>query len=197
LPRTARFSSGERTSQRGYYNAPEETRAAFKDGWFHTGDIGEIDAKGQLHIRGRKKEMIVTPEGLNVFPEDIERVLNDLPGVVESAVVGAPLPGSTAERVQAVVVAKSATDLDDLVRQANAQLQDHQKIRAAVAWTRGELPRTEGTRKLKRRELKQWLTATRDRAAEITTSRQSGGADGRIRDCEIRPGTGHPGVDND
>ncbi|HTH01605.1 MAG TPA: AMP-binding protein [Vicinamibacterales bacterium] len=159
----------------GYYNAPEETRAAFKDGWFHTGDIGEIDAKGQLHIRGRKKEMIVTPEGLNVFPEDIERVLNDLPGVVESAVVGAPLPGSTAERVQAVVVAKSATDLDDLVRQANAQLQDHQKIRAAVAWTRGELPRTEGTRKLKRRELKQWLTATRDRAAEITTSRQSGG----------------------
>src|SRR3990172_9302891 len=54
---------------RGYFNAPEETRAAFVDGWFHTGDIGELDAKGQLHIRGRKKEMIVTPEGLNVFPE--------------------------------------------------------------------------------------------------------------------------------
>ena len=95
----------------GYYNAPEETRAAFRDGWFHTGDIGEIDAKGQLHIRGRKKEMIVTPEGLNVFPEDIERVLNELPGVVESAVVGAPLPGSTAERVQAVVVTRAGTCL--------------------------------------------------------------------------------------
>src|SRR4029453_14638623 len=119
----------------GYYNAPEETRAAFRDGWFHTGDIGEIDPKGQLHIRGRKKEMIVTPEGLNVFPEDIERVLNELPGVVESAVVGAPLPGSTAERVQAVVVAKAGTDLDDLVRQANTQLQEHQKIRALVKWT--------------------------------------------------------------
>ena len=161
----------------GYYNAPEETRASFKDGWFHTGDIGELDASGQLHIRGRKKEMIVTPEGLNVFPEDIERVLNELPGVIESAVVGAALPGSTAERVQTVLVVKPGTDLDDVVRQANAQLQDHQKIRAAVAWTGAELPRTEGTRKLKRRELKQWLTASRDPTAAITTGRQpSGGA---------------------
>ena len=158
----------------GYYNAPEETRASFEDGWFHTGDIGEVDASGQLHILGRKKEMIVTPEGLNVFPEDIERVLNELPGVVESAVVGAPLPGSTAERVQAVVVARPGTDLDDLVRQANAQLQDHQKIRAVVGWTAEELPRTEGTRKLKRRELKQWLTGNRDRSAAITTGRHSG-----------------------
>ena len=172
----------------GYYNAPEETRAAFRDGWFHTGDIGEIDAKGQLHIRGRKKEMIVTPEGLNVFPEDIERVLNDLPGVAESAVVGAPLPGSTAERVQAVVVAKSGTDLGDLVRQANAQLQDHQKIRAVVEWTRGELPRTEGTRKLKRRELKQWLTGTRERTAEITTGGQSGGATVKSVVAKFAPG---------
>ena len=64
--------------------------------------------------------MIVTPEGLNVFPEDVERVLNELPGVTESAVVGAPLPGSTAERVQAVIVAAPGTDLDEVVRQANA-----------------------------------------------------------------------------
>ena len=80
---------------RGYFNAPEETRAAFQDGWFHTGDIGELDAEGQLHIRGRKKEMIVTPEGLNVFPEDVERALNEQPGVRESAVVGAPVAGSS------------------------------------------------------------------------------------------------------
>ncbi len=78
---------------RGYFNAPEETRAAFRDGWFHTGDIGEIDDKGQLHIRGRKKEMIVTPEGLNVFPEDVERALDTQPGVKESAVVGAAARG--------------------------------------------------------------------------------------------------------
>jgi long-chain acyl-CoA synthetase len=145
---------------RGYFNAPEETRASFTDGWFHTGDIGDLDASGQLRIRGRKKEMIVTPEGLNVFPEDVERVLNEVPGITESAVVGAPLAGSTAERVQAVVVAAPGVILDDVVRHANARLQDHQKIRAAAAWPGTELPRTEGTRKLKRRELRQWLAAS-------------------------------------
>jgi long-chain acyl-CoA synthetase len=159
----------------GYFNAPEETRASFKDGWFHTGDIGEIDDKGQLHIRGRKKEMIVTPEGLNVFPEDVERVLNEIPGIVESAVVGAPLAGSTAERVQAVMVAAPGTDLDDVVRQANAQLQDHQKIRAAAAWPGTELPRTEGTRKLKRRELHQWLTDSRSQSDTSQATRHRAG----------------------
>ncbi len=79
---------GENVTQ-GYFNADAETAKAFEDGWFHTGDIGEIGADGQLYIRGRKKEMIVTPEGLNVFPEDVERVLNHIPGVRDSAVVGA------------------------------------------------------------------------------------------------------------
>ncbi len=144
----------------GYYNAPEETRASFVDGWFHTGDIGELDTTGQLRIRGRKKEMIVTPEGLNVFPEDVERVLNALPGITESAVVGASQPGSHAERVQAIVVAAAGTDLDEVVRLANATLQDHQKIRAVALWPGTELPRTEGTRKLKRRELRAWLASS-------------------------------------
>ena len=155
---------------RGYFNAPEETRASFTDGWFHTGDIGELDASGQLRIRGRKKEMIVTPEGLNVFPEDVERVLNEVPGIAESAVVGAPLAGSTAERVQAVVVAAPGVNLDDVVRQANTRLQDHQKIRAAAAWPGPELPRTEGTRKLKRRELRQWLAESQARASDQSPS---------------------------
>ena len=146
----------------GYYNAPEETRAAFKDGWFHTGDIGELDATGQLRIRGRKKEMIVTPEGLNVFPEDVEKVLNELPGVRDSAVVGASVTGSSAERVQAVVLGDPGLDLDGVVRSANARLGDHQKIRAAALWPGTELPRTEGTRKLKRRELKQWLLGSQE-----------------------------------
>ena len=148
---------------RGYFKAPEETRSAFRDGWFHTGDIGELDEKGQLHIKGRKKEMIVTPEGLNVFPEDVERVLNATPGVRESAVVGAPSGGSSSERVHAVLVLEAATDVDEVIRTANAQLGDHQKIRAAAVWTSGELPRTEGTRKLKRRELKQWVTGEHGR----------------------------------
>jgi long-chain acyl-CoA synthetase len=162
---------------RGYFNAPEETRAAFQDGWFYTGDIGAVDEKGQLHIRGRKKEMIVTPEGLNIFPEDVERVLNELPGVIESAVVGGSLPGSTAERVHAVVLAAAGTDLDEIVRQANVKLQDHQKIRAAVLWPGGELPRTEGTRKLKRRALKEWLAESARDAGGRAAKPGGSGAD--------------------
>src|SRR5204863_2920789 len=97
---------------RGYFNAPEETRTAFRDGWFHTGDIGEFDSEGQLHIRGRKKEMIVTPEGLNVFPEDVERAINAQPGVKDSAVVGAATPGTGAERVHAILVVEPSADVE-------------------------------------------------------------------------------------
>jgi long-chain acyl-CoA synthetase len=143
----------------GYYNAPEETRSAFRDGWFHTGDIGELDAGGHLRIRGRKKEVIVTSDGLNIFPDDVERVLNAVPGVRESAVVGLPPAGaSTGERVQAVLVVDPGADVDEILRRANSVLADHQRIRSAALWTAGELPRTEGTRKLRRRELKQWLS---------------------------------------
>ena len=153
---------------RGYFNAPEETRVAFRNGWFHTGDVGEIDSTGQLRIRGRKKEMIVTPEGLNVFPEDVEQALNAQPGVRESAVVGASTAGSTAERVHAVLVLEPGADVDEVVRGANLQLGDHQKVRAAAVWSDGDLPRTEGTQKLKRRELKSWLAGERDRQKPTT-----------------------------
>jgi long-chain acyl-CoA synthetase len=140
---------------RGYFNAAEETARAFEDGWFHTGDIGEIADDGQLYIRGRKKEMIVTPEGLNVFPEDVERVLTHLPGVRDAAVVGARIGNE--ERVHAVVVLDNAADLESIVRQANGQLEDHQRIRRALVWPERELPRTEGTRKLKRAAVRDWV----------------------------------------
>ena len=165
----------------GYYNAPEATREAFKDGWFHTGDIGELDADGQLHIRGRKKEMIVTPEGLNVFPEDVEQALNAQPGVLDSAVVGAPVGGSTAERVQAVLLLAPGTDADVVMRNANARLGDHQKIRAAAVWPGTELPRTEGTRKLKRRELRAWLVGR-----EAGLPAEARGAKAGVRDILAR-----------
>src|SRR5215470_17978351 len=142
---------------RGYYNAADETAKAFEDGWFHTGDIGEIGADGELFIRGRKKEMIVTPEGLNVFPEDVERVLNQIPGVRDSAVVG--VPSGSEERVNAVLVLDAGTDVDAVVRAANAKLDDHQRVRRAHVWPDAELPRTEGTRKLKRGVIRSWVVS--------------------------------------
>jgi long-chain acyl-CoA synthetase len=140
----------------GYFNAADETARAFEDGWFHTGDIGEMTSDGQVFIRGRKKEMIVTPEGLNVFPEDVEGVLNHTPGVRDSAVVGLPVSGGTEERVHAVLVVDPGVSADDVVRAANAQLNDAQKIRRALVWPDAELPRTEGTKKLKRAAIRDW-----------------------------------------
>ncbi len=141
----------------GYFNAAADTARAFEDGWFHTGDIGELAADGQLFIRGRKKELIVTPEGLNVFPEDVERVLNGLPGVRDSAVVGVPVGADAAERVHAVLIVEPGTDVEDVARAANAQLADPQRIRRAIVWPEPALPRTEGTQKLKRAAIREWV----------------------------------------
>jgi long-chain acyl-CoA synthetase len=121
-------------------------------GWLHTGDIGEKDANGRLFIKGRKKEMIVTPEGLNVFPDDVERAINSQRGVTESAVVGD-------DRVHAVLVLEPGIDPEQVVRDANTTLADHQRIRSFSLWTAGPLPRTEGTRKLKRTAIKEWVAS--------------------------------------
>ncbi len=114
-------------------------------------------ARGQLRIRGRKKEMIVTPEGLNVFPEDVEQALNAQPGVRESAVVGAirrRLHGRARPR-GAGPRAGRRPRRDRARRQPAAGRSSEGPRRRGLAGR--ELPRTEGTRKLKRRELKSWL----------------------------------------
>ena len=134
----------------GYYQAPAETASAFAGGWFHTGDLGSFDDAGNLIIRGRKKEMIVTPEGLKVFPDDVEVVLNEIPGVRESAVVGR-------DRVHAVLVLEDPGDPSEIIRRANLQLEDHQKIRSVSMWPGERLPRTEGTQKLKHGEIQAWV----------------------------------------
>jgi long-chain acyl-CoA synthetase len=148
------FVRGENVSS-GYYG---QTETAFDaEGWLHTGDIGERDEQGRLFIKGRKKEIIVTPEGLNVFPEDVERVLNALPSVRESAIV--PIVDGGEERVHAVVVLEPSADLDESIRAANRNLSDHQRIRTSSVWPGQELPRTEGTYKLKRNTVRKWVVS--------------------------------------
>jgi long-chain acyl-CoA synthetase len=131
----------------GYFERPDETARAFEDGWFHTGDIGELNQKdGALTILGRKKEMIVTPEGLNVFPEDVEGVLKQQAGVRDAAVVGT-------DRVHAVLILEPGGDSNAIVQRANQQLADYQRVRTVSVWPYSEFPRTEGTGKLKRLEI--------------------------------------------
>ena len=72
----------------GYYKNEEATEAAFtKDGWFRTGDMGVMDKDGYLYLRGRSKCMILGPSGQNIYPEEIESVLNNMPYVVDSLVI--------------------------------------------------------------------------------------------------------------
>ena len=81
-------------SSRGYWRMPEKTREEFTaDGYFRTGDMGEIRANGYLRIVGRAKDLIITG-GLNVYPKEIEERIDVLPGVAESAVIGVPMPTS-------------------------------------------------------------------------------------------------------
>ena len=70
----------------GYLDQPEETKAVIKDGWFYTGDLGTIDKDGFLWIRGRSKNVIVMKNGKNIFPEEIEAMIDVLPYVEESLV---------------------------------------------------------------------------------------------------------------
>ena len=105
----------------GYWRKPELSATEFTaDGFFRTGDVGRFDADGYLHIVGRSKDLIISG-GLNVYPVEVEAVLNELPGVLESAVIGLP-DADFGEAVVAVVVAVDGTVLDaDAVRAATRQ----------------------------------------------------------------------------
>ena len=95
---------------KGYWRMPEKAAEEFTaDGWFKTGDVGKVDAHGVVTIVGRSKDLIITG-GYNVYPAEVEGTLNDLPGVAESAVIGAPHP-DFGEGVVAVVVAKPGAAL--------------------------------------------------------------------------------------
>lgn len=119
-PETGRpVSSGEigvievkgRNVFKGYWNMPEKTREEFRaDGFFITGDLAQMDADGYVTIVGRAKDLIISG-GYNIYPKEVEMLLDEQPGVLESAVVGVPHP-DLGEGVVAVVTAKKGAELD-------------------------------------------------------------------------------------
>jgi acyl-CoA synthetase (AMP-forming)/AMP-acid ligase II len=94
----------------GYYRAPELTEQTLRDGWVHTGDLGRTDEEGFLYIVDRKKDMIIRG-GFNVYPAEVEAVLQQHPAVLEVAVVGVPHP-SLGEDVAAFVIRRADADVD-------------------------------------------------------------------------------------
>jgi malonyl-CoA/methylmalonyl-CoA synthetase len=136
-----------------YWRNPEATRAAFASGWFDTGDLGTLDAHGFLTLVGRKNDLIIT-NGFNVYPQVVERVLNECPGVRESAVLGLP-DDRRGERVAAVVV-RDAPALDEKQLRAHCaeNLVDYQ--RPVTILFADSLPRN-ALGKVLRRELRDRL----------------------------------------
>ncbi len=152
--------SGEVCAQAGnymreYWNRPEETAAAFRDGWYHTGDAGYLDADGYLYLVDRVKDMIVTG-GENVYSAEVENAIASHPGVAQVAVIGIPSE-QWGEAVLAIVVPKPGADAhrgghQGLVPGADRRLQGAEvgrvPHRAAAALGRHEGPQARAARPL-------------------------------------------------
>jgi long-chain acyl-CoA synthetase len=107
---------------KGYYNKPEATAEAFKNGWFHTGDLAYADDEGYLFIVDRKKDLVIRG-GYNVYPREIEEVLFGHPAIAEAAVIGKP-DAKLGEEVVAIVALKPGADAssDDVVAYCKERL---------------------------------------------------------------------------
>jgi long-chain acyl-CoA synthetase len=125
---------------RQYWQGKEMKPVAGEEGWFRTGDLGEVDAEGHLYFKGRSKSVIVTPAGLKVYPEDLEQALRRQPEVRDCVVFGTAR-GGNAEACAALLLRDGATP-SAVVAQANQSLADFQKIRSWFVWPDDDFPRT-------------------------------------------------------
>lgn len=149
-----------RTVFSGYWNAPDLTAEAFTaDGWYRTGDLGHLDEAGRLILSGRIKDMIVLPNGFNVYPEDIENALR-IAGVRDAVVIETD-PG----RIEAVLLQPADEEptatrarLDAAVKAANRSLGPNQHIAGWRLWPGEDFPRTH-TLKVKRDPVRRWVAA--------------------------------------
>ena len=167
----------------GYWQAPDQTAAAFDGDWYKTGDIGFIDDGGHLHIRGRVKEMIVLANGQNVFPEDVEAVLHRNPALTDATVVGLQRGQDT--QVHAVFLLEEPTRAAEIVAQANRELAEHQQIRGFTVWPEADFPRTH-TLKVKKAVLADALSAGLPDAAPAAGARPPSPAAGDPKERLVR-----------
>jgi long-chain acyl-CoA synthetase len=139
----------------GYWKNPEATAIAFREGWYYTGDLGYLDEEKRLYIKGRKKNLIVLANGLNVYPEDVENALLSSGDVRDAVVIGLNEREKGPE-VHAILLLDDATKTKEIVQQANKRLASHQQIRGFTIWPEKDFPRTH-TLKVKRQEVMEML----------------------------------------
>jgi len=137
----------------GYWQDPVSTAAAFTaDGWYRTGDYGEIDANGALRLIGRTRSLIALPNGMNVHPEDVEAALA-VQGIIEPVVYDAG-PGRIAMAYRADAafgdpIEDEPAAVGRAVKAANARLAQHQRVVQYAPYPEPDFPRTH-TRKVQR-----------------------------------------------
>jgi long-chain acyl-CoA synthetase len=153
---------------RGYWQngalQNSDTTAQENGGWLRTGDLGEFDAEGNLRFRGRKKNVIVTSAGLNVYPEDLEAALRKQPGVRDCVVI-AQDHGTNTDALAVLLLETGGDGVSGAIENANRSLAEYQRIRSWVVWPGFDFPRTP-TGKPKLGEIAA-------RAAELSEDRQA------------------------
>jgi long-chain acyl-CoA synthetase len=134
-----------------YWSGKEMQAVAGDQGWYHTGDIGELDEQGNLYFKGRKKDVIVTPAGMNVYPEDLEAALRSQPEVKDCVVVGLEHEGNA--EACAVLILRDTAEPARVVARANEKLAEFQRMRTWIVWPEQDFPRT-STQKPKTADIK-------------------------------------------
>jgi long-chain acyl-CoA synthetase len=152
----------------GYWNGTDLHPVANEDGWYRTGDVGELDAEGNLYFKGRKKEVIVTPAGMNIYPDDLEAALRRQPEVKDAVVIPLPRNGN-AEPCPAIILRQRDADPEPIVQRANASLADYQRMRTWVVWPEEDFPRT-STQKPLRSAIQQAVHAKLELKSSATSS---------------------------
>lgn len=137
-----------------YWNQPEATAQAFRNGWLHTGDIGWMDADGFFYLVDRKNDMLISG-GYNVYPREVEDVLLGCEGVVEAAVIGLP-DEKWGDRVHAVVAGRPGLTAEKVMAFAREKLASYKRPKEVEIWP--ELPKSSAN-KILRREVRDRIIA--------------------------------------
>ena len=129
----------------GYWKESRVAPVLDEEGWFHTGDLGERDKEGNFYFKGRQKNVIVTPAGLNIYPQDLEAELRKEPGLRDCVVLGLDRDGN-AEPCAVLLLrhdpADAADDPAGILERANARMAEFQQMRHWLVWPGQDFPRT-------------------------------------------------------
>jgi long-chain acyl-CoA synthetase len=136
----------------GYWQDAEATAEVFEEGWYKTGDLGYLDNEGYLYLQGRKKDMIALVSGMNVYAQDVEKVLKTCSGVEDACVLGVPTKRGEVSVHAVLLLQKLTPPSERIIEQANKQLAEHQRVQGFTIWPLPEFPLTH-TLKIKKQEI--------------------------------------------